>query len=66
MADAGAAVMIRQSELTAEKLFGVVKDLLDDGRRLREMEQKSKALGRPDAAAAVVDACLKLVQQNGR
>lgn len=66
MADAGAAVMIRQSELTGEKLFGVVKELLENERRLREMEQKSKALGRPDAAAAIVDACLELVKKKRR
>ena len=61
MVEAGAAVMIRQSDLTAEKLFGVLQDLLADERRIRDMEQKSKKLGRPDAAARMVDACLELI-----
>ncbi len=66
MVEAGAAAMIRQSELTEERLFAVLKNLLEDDRKIREMERKSKMLGRPDAAARMVDACLELVGKNKR
>lgn len=60
MVEAGAAAMIRESDLTAEKLYSVVENLLGDDQKLRDMEAKSKKLGRPDAAARIVDACLQL------
>ncbi|MEN6469489.1 MAG: undecaprenyldiphospho-muramoylpentapeptide beta-N-acetylglucosaminyltransferase [Smithella sp.] len=64
MVEAGAAAMIRESELTAEKLYSVVEDLLGDEQKLRDMEVQSKKLGRPDAAARIVDACLQFVTGN--
>ena len=60
----GAAAMIRESELTAEKLFSLVENLLGDDQKLRDMELKSKMLGRLDAAARIVDACQQLVLKN--
>jgi UDP-N-acetylglucosamine--N-acetylmuramyl-(pentapeptide) pyrophosphoryl-undecaprenol N-acetylglucosamine transferase len=60
MAEAGAAAMIQESDLSAEKLYSVVENLLGDDQKLRDMEVKSKKLGRPDAAARIVDACLQL------
>jgi UDP-N-acetylglucosamine--N-acetylmuramyl-(pentapeptide) pyrophosphoryl-undecaprenol N-acetylglucosamine transferase len=62
MVEAGAAVMIPQRDLTAEKLFSVIDDLLEDDQKLREMALKAKKLGRPDAAAQMVDACLQLAK----
>ena len=64
MVEAGAAAMIRESDLTAEKLFSQVENLLGDDQKLRDMEVKSKKLGRPDAAANIVDACMQLVAKN--
>jgi len=63
MVEAGAAAMIRESELTAEKLFALAESLLGDDRKLREMEDHSKKAGRPDAAAKIVEACLQLVSK---
>jgi len=60
MVEAGAAAMIRESELTAEKLFALVGSLLQDEQKLRDMEVKSKKAGRLDAAAKIVDACMQL------
>ena len=60
MVRAGASVMIRESELSAEALYSLVETLLKDGERLQTMEKKSKALGRPGAAAEIVDVCLRL------
>lgn len=64
MVEGGAAAMIRESELTAEKLYSVVAALLGDEQKIRDMEVKSKKLGRPDAAARIVDACLQLIPQH--
>lgn len=64
MVEAGAAAMIRESDLTAQTLYSLVESLLGDDKKLRTMEEKSKALGRPDAAARIVDACIRLAAEN--
>jgi UDP-N-acetylglucosamine--N-acetylmuramyl-(pentapeptide) pyrophosphoryl-undecaprenol N-acetylglucosamine transferase len=57
MAAAGAALMFKQSELTAQKLAAALLPLLRDGARRAEMGAKMKALARPAAAATVIDWC---------
>lgn len=57
MADAGAALMFRQAELTADKLAGALRPLVTDPARRAEMGAKMKALARPTAAAAIIDWC---------
>jgi UDP-N-acetylglucosamine--N-acetylmuramyl-(pentapeptide) pyrophosphoryl-undecaprenol N-acetylglucosamine transferase len=64
MVEAGAAAMIRQSELTAEKLFALTESLLGDDQKLQDMQIKSNKLGRPDAAARIVDVCMQLVKKH--
>jgi UDP-N-acetylglucosamine--N-acetylmuramyl-(pentapeptide) pyrophosphoryl-undecaprenol N-acetylglucosamine transferase len=58
MADAGAAVVIADHELTADGLRTAVSDLLRDPDRLRAMAETSAALARPDAARAIADEVL--------
>jgi UDP-N-acetylglucosamine--N-acetylmuramyl-(pentapeptide) pyrophosphoryl-undecaprenol N-acetylglucosamine transferase len=60
MDSAGAAVLINENELTGEKLFYVINDLLTDKSRLRQMEEASTKLGNIKAAAKIVDACMEL------
>lgn len=55
MATAGAALMFRQSELTAEKLRTALAPLVADAEKRAEMGAKMKALAKPGAAAAVID-----------
>jgi UDP-N-acetylglucosamine--N-acetylmuramyl-(pentapeptide) pyrophosphoryl-undecaprenol N-acetylglucosamine transferase len=50
LAEAGAAVLIPESELTPEKLAGTVIELLSDKGRLQAMSAKARALGHQDAA----------------
>ena len=57
MADAGAALMFRQAELTADKLLAALKPLVSDAAKRTEMGAKMKALAKPNAAAAVIDWC---------
>jgi UDP-N-acetylglucosamine--N-acetylmuramyl-(pentapeptide) pyrophosphoryl-undecaprenol N-acetylglucosamine transferase len=63
MAEAGAALMFRQSELTAERLADALRPLVTDAARRAEMGARMKALARPTAAATVIDWC---TAQGGR
>lgn len=58
MADAGAAVVVRDAELTPQRLRTEVDSLLADERRLAEMGSASRSLARPRAAADVADELL--------
>ncbi len=53
MVDGGAAVVVPDDELTAERLAREVGDLLADRSRLAAMANASASLARPDAARAV-------------
>jgi UDP-N-acetylglucosamine--N-acetylmuramyl-(pentapeptide) pyrophosphoryl-undecaprenol N-acetylglucosamine transferase len=59
MADAGAAVVISDEELTAERLRDEVLALLADRPRLATMAGASASLARPDAARDVADELLE-------
>jgi UDP-N-acetylglucosamine--N-acetylmuramyl-(pentapeptide) pyrophosphoryl-undecaprenol N-acetylglucosamine transferase len=54
MAAAGAALMFRQSELTADKLADALRPLVADRETRAKMGAAMKALARPNAAADVV------------
>ena len=53
MADAGAAVIVPDSELDAERLRREVDALMSDSGRLASMAKAPAALARPDAAQAI-------------
>lgn len=55
MERAGAAVVIADAELSAERLAGEVSALLRDRERLAAMAAASAGLARPDAARAIAD-----------
>jgi len=57
MADAGAALMFKQSELTAGKLAHALRPLLVEPVKRAHMGAAMKALAKPGAAGAVVDWC---------
>jgi UDP-N-acetylglucosamine--N-acetylmuramyl-(pentapeptide) pyrophosphoryl-undecaprenol N-acetylglucosamine transferase len=57
LADNGAALLIQQSDLTAEKLAGVLGDLCSDRARLQQMSEASRQLAKPDATAQVAAIC---------
>ena len=60
MVEAGAALMIKESDLMPENLFSMVEALLTDEQKLKTMEAQSRKLGRLDAAARIADACTQL------
>ena len=53
MVDAGAAIVIRDDEVTPQRLDDEVGALLKDTARLASMAEASRALARPDAAQAI-------------
>ena len=55
LADAGAAILLPQLELTPERLASVLSGLTRE--RLREMAQQARSLARPDATQAVAICC---------
>ncbi len=65
MADAGAALVIPDSELSAERLRRDVGALLQDPVRLEKMAARARALGRPDAAVRVAEEVLASVRTPG-
>jgi len=62
LADAGAAVLLPETELTPERLVREVSQLLADPGRLRTMAQHARALAMPDAAERLVDLVLELAR----
>jgi len=62
----GAAVVITDSELSADRLKATVQGLLDDSDELLRMSAASKALARPDAAHAVARAVVDAGCVGGR
>ncbi len=55
MQDAGAARLLPQTELTPERLTTEIFSLLDQPRRISEMEDRARALARPRAVEDIVD-----------
>jgi UDP-N-acetylglucosamine--N-acetylmuramyl-(pentapeptide) pyrophosphoryl-undecaprenol N-acetylglucosamine transferase len=66
LADAGGAVMLPQQELTGGRLAQEVAALLRNPERLHVMGERSREMGRPDAAQAIVRECLQLIGQSAR
>jgi len=55
LAEAGAASVIEERELTGESVAWRITEILETPRSLEAMEEASRRLGRPDAAARVAD-----------
>lgn len=63
LTESGAALMIRERELTGERLFAELKQLLERPQRLTEMAQAAKSLGRPDACRQLCRALADLARR---
>jgi UDP-N-acetylglucosamine--N-acetylmuramyl-(pentapeptide) pyrophosphoryl-undecaprenol N-acetylglucosamine transferase len=61
LAEAGASLLVRQSELTSERLREVVTGLLGDAIRRKQMAERALARGRPHSARDIVSKLLTLV-----
>jgi len=65
LAEAGAAEIIRQSELTPELLAEKIKALIRDRDRLKRMAAAAAKLARPEAAGAICRVCLNYLGRAG-
>ena len=63
LVEAGAAEMIRQSELTPQSLAGVIERLRKNPESLREMARRSSEAARPDAVRMIVDICQSFIER---
>jgi UDP-N-acetylglucosamine--N-acetylmuramyl-(pentapeptide) pyrophosphoryl-undecaprenol N-acetylglucosamine transferase len=59
LADAGAAVLLPQSDMKADKLAGMLSDFSEQRSVLQEMAARAHALSMPDAARRVAELCLQ-------
>ncbi len=59
LSDAGAAILLPQSELTSERLAGLLASL-DDRGRLLTMARRARERAMPDALTCVVENCLEV------
>jgi UDP-N-acetylglucosamine--N-acetylmuramyl-(pentapeptide) pyrophosphoryl-undecaprenol N-acetylglucosamine transferase len=61
LAEAGAAEVILERDLTGERMAGSITTLLTHPGRLDQMAERSRRLGRPEAAEKIVADCLQLI-----
>lgn len=66
LVQAGAALMMRESELDGFQLAQAIVELMQDPDRRRAMEEASGRLGRPEAAREIVDLCASLAEARKR
>jgi UDP-N-acetylglucosamine--N-acetylmuramyl-(pentapeptide) pyrophosphoryl-undecaprenol N-acetylglucosamine transferase len=59
LADAGAAILMPQSTLSADSLAGLLADFLQQRDLLRDMADRAHELALPDAARRVAELCLQ-------
>jgi len=62
LADAGAALVIDERELSGDRLASAISTLLDDPARRQRMGAAMRTFARPDAAARIVDRVLELAR----
>ena len=60
--DAGAARMILNKDLTAERLSSVLTELVSEDMKLERMSRASRQLGRPQAAEVIADMALAIAK----
>jgi len=58
----GSAVMIDQSDLTPALLCATIRDILNNPKRLTQMSEQVRQLGKPDAAKQIAREILELVK----
>lgn len=59
---AGAARVVLEKDLQIEALFGLINTLATDAHARREMARAALKLARPNAAAEIVEVCMKLIE----
>jgi UDP-N-acetylglucosamine--N-acetylmuramyl-(pentapeptide) pyrophosphoryl-undecaprenol N-acetylglucosamine transferase len=60
LADRGAAILLQQGDMTAQKLAQMIRAL--DRPKLLEMAKRARAMGKPDAARIVAQRCMEIAR----
>lgn len=60
LSEAGAAILLPQSELSAEKLAALLRELTRE--RLADMATKARTLAKPEATRAVAEVCMEVAR----
>jgi UDP-N-acetylglucosamine--N-acetylmuramyl-(pentapeptide) pyrophosphoryl-undecaprenol N-acetylglucosamine transferase len=60
LVEQGAALMADEAELDGTKLAAMLAELLADAAKRRQMAERAKALGRPEATETILNECLAL------
>jgi UDP-N-acetylglucosamine--N-acetylmuramyl-(pentapeptide) pyrophosphoryl-undecaprenol N-acetylglucosamine transferase len=66
LSDAGAVIVVPQSQLSADGLAALLVSLATDTARLQRMARAARALAMPDAAKQVADICLDVSRGGAR
>ncbi|MFH1138918.1 MAG: undecaprenyldiphospho-muramoylpentapeptide beta-N-acetylglucosaminyltransferase [Pseudomonadota bacterium] len=66
LAEAGAAEILRQGDLTPESLADLIRSLAQDQNRLEKMARAARRVARPDAAREICDLCEAHVKRRGK
>ena len=61
LADNGAAIIINEDQIISQDLALLIKNLLNNNKKLNDMADFSKKLGKPDATAIIVKQALRLL-----
>jgi UDP-N-acetylglucosamine--N-acetylmuramyl-(pentapeptide) pyrophosphoryl-undecaprenol N-acetylglucosamine transferase len=61
--EVGAACLMPQAEMTAQRLAQLVEELFADRQRLRKMAASSRELGRPGATKLILKECQRLLNR---
>jgi len=62
MEQEGAAVVIRDAELTGKKLIEVIEELINNKSKLESMKMASQKIGRPEAADNIAQMALTMIK----
>ena len=60
MSDAGAAVVLRETDLNSQTLLNAARELLSEGDRLRKMAAAAAGLGNPGAAESIAERLIQI------
>lgn len=63
LAEHGAAVVIADAHLDGARLLAAIDEILADPQRQKMMTERCRSLGKPDAAARVVDLCEQVARE---
>jgi UDP-N-acetylglucosamine--N-acetylmuramyl-(pentapeptide) pyrophosphoryl-undecaprenol N-acetylglucosamine transferase len=61
LVQAGAAYMFREGETDGRTMAGAIAMVVKDKKRLWEMSEGARSVGKPDAAAVIVDQCIEMI-----